>query len=264
MEKVKSNSWIVFALVGFLFVGWGFHQFFVIPTYTDHWDWLVPTPDLLEYIKFRFQNLGAFTFANGVFVLGVALTGLRKGERWAWVVLTVIPVYILFLTAIFYWLSFLTIPLALLTSWALWVSRDGLQPVVSNRRRAGWVLVFIVGLLLLYFAYDNLFVIPALDVRDPERGWDWLTTNPEHIDYIKLYFRVYGIHILVFGAMALLSVWFGLREGYRSSWQVLWLVPLLIVLHVFFWPWTAPILIAVALLAAIGLWWARPNSFSIS
>jgi hypothetical protein len=264
MEKIKSNVWMVFALCGLLFVGWGLHQIFIIPTFTaDHWEWLVTTTELLEYIKFRFQNLGAFTLANGVFILGVALTGLRQWERWAWVTLVILPLYILLLTGIFYWLFFFTIPLAVLAGWALWTSRGELQLTVSNRRGLGWIIVFIVGLLLLYFAYDNFFVIPALDVRDPDRGWDWLTIDPAHIDYIKLYFRVYGIHIAAFAGMTLLATLVGLRLHYRSAWQVLWLVPALILLHIFFWPWVAPILIGVALLAGLGLGLSYPKEKAI-
>jgi hypothetical protein len=236
-------------------------QLVVIPgTSGEYWDWLSPTPELIDYIKWRFQNMGAFTLANGLFILGVSLTGLRQRERWAWAVLVIIPIYILFLTGIFHWLFFITIPLALLASWSLGSCYGELVPVVSKRRQAGWGIVFIVGLLLVYFAYDAFFIIPALDVRDPERGWDWLTTDPAHIQYIKLYFRVYGIHVFTFSMMTLLTVVFGLREGYPPAWKILWLVPLLIIVHVFIWPWLMPILIGVALLAGIGLGLSYPKA----
>lgn len=257
---MKDKAWLVFAVIGGLFIYWGLHQLFIIPgTSGEHWDWLSPTPELIEYIKFRFQNLGAFTLANGLFILGLSLTGLRQRERWAWTGLVVVPLYLLFLTGIFYWLSFLTIPLALLAGWALWVSRGELLSIVSNRRGAGWVIVFIVGLLLVYFAYDSFFVIPSLDARDPERGWYWLTTVPAHIDYIKLYFRLYGIHVFAFSVMTLLAVVLGLREGYRTAWKMLWIVPLLVLVHVYFWPWLTPLLIGVAVLAGIGLGLAQPK-----
>jgi len=260
-SALKDKVWLVFAVLGGLFTYWGLHQLVIIPrTSGEHWDWLSPTPELIEYIKFRFQNLGAFTLANGLFILSLSLTGLRQRERWAWAGLVVVPFYLLFLTGIFYWLFFLTVPLVLLAGWALWASRGELMPVVSNRRGIGWAIVFVVGLLLIYFAYDNFFVIPALDVRDPERGWDWLTTVPAHIDYIKLYFRVYGIHVFAFSVMTLLAVVLGLREGYRPAWKMLWIVPLLVLVHVYFWPWLTPILIGVALLAGIGLGLAYPKA----
>jgi hypothetical protein len=259
MDKVKSNTWIVFTFIGFLFIGWGLHQIFVIPTYTDHWAWLsTGDPEIWDYIKHRFQNHGVWTAANGLFILLVAVTGLRNRERWAWWTLTYVPVHILLLTIHFYWLFFITIPLMLITAWALWASRSDLQPGLSNRRGIGWLILFGVGLLFLYFAYDAFFVIPALDVRDPNRGWAWLTTDPEIIDYIKFYFRIYGIRVFGFAVMALLATFYGLREGYRSAWKTLWLVPLLVLVHPFLWPWLTPILIGIALLAGVGLGLAYP------
>jgi hypothetical protein len=101
---MKERAWLVFATLGGLFIYWGVHQLVIIPTTSgEHWDWLSPTPELIEYIKFRFQNLGAFTLANGLFILGISLTGLRQREEWAWAGLVVVPLYILFLTGIFNW-----------------------------------------------------------------------------------------------------------------------------------------------------------------
>lgn len=258
---MKTKTWKILAVIGSLIAGWGIHQLFIIPTFpADHWDWLIPTPELIEYIKSRFQNMGLFALANGLFILWTAWTGLKNGQRWAWWTLLSVPLYLLLLTAMFYWLAIFTIPLALLAAWALWVGRNELKPVVSSRGRLGWILVFVIGLLLLYFAYDNIVVIPSLDVRDPDRGWSWLTTDPAHMDYIKLYFRVYGIHVLTFAGMVLLATWLGLREGNSSARHVLWLTPALIVIHVLFWPWVAPLLIAIALLAAGGVYWAVPRT----
>jgi hypothetical protein len=96
-------------------------------------------------------------------------------------------------------------------------------------------------------------------VRDPDRGWDWLTTDPAHIDSIKLFFRVYGIHMFAFGLMTLSTTFSGLKEGYRSAWQILWLVPLLVITHIYFWPWLIGLLIGISLLAGPGLWWVKPR-----
>ncbi len=264
MDKFKSNFWIVFALIGFLFIGWGLHQIFVIPTYTDHWAWLsTGDPEIWDYIKGRFQNHGVWTAANGLFILIVALTGLRNQERWAWLTLAYVPVHILLLTIHFYWLFFITIPLMLITVWALWASRPHLSPSLSNRRCMGWLIVFVIGLLFLYFAYDNVFVIPALDVRDPNRGWDWLTTDHEIIDYIKFYFRIYGIRVFGFAVMTLLTTFYGLREGYRSAWNVLWLMPILLLIHILLWPWLTPLLLGFALFSGLGIWLAYPKAMAI-
>jgi hypothetical protein len=41
----------------------------------------------------------------------------------------------------------------------------------------------------------------------------------------------------------------------------LWLIPLLLLVHLLLWPWPSyiPILIVLALLAGLGLWWAYPK-----
>ena len=56
-------------------------------------------------------------------------------------------------------------------------------------QKYAWEFLFVIGLALLFYAYDNIFVIPALSPDDPARGWEWLTRDPEVISYIKWWFR---------------------------------------------------------------------------
>jgi hypothetical protein len=65
--------------------------------------------------------------------------------------------------------------------------------MIKHLSKYAWVLLMMVGLSFVYYAYDNIIVIPALSPTDPERGWAWLTTDPEVIDYIKYWFRIFGI-----------------------------------------------------------------------
>lgn len=177
--------------MGSLLIAWGIHQIVIIPGFSpEHWAWLSSDFEIVDYIKFWFRNHGVWTTANGAFFTFIAAASFKKRTRWAWWALAYLPVHIILLTTQFFWLFFITIPLVLLSVWALWVTRDDLQPESSHRRNYGWVFFMVIGLGTLYFAYDNFFVIPALDVRDPDRGWAWLTTDPEIIDYIKFYFRV--------------------------------------------------------------------------
>ena len=81
-----------------------------------------------------------------------------------------------------------------------------------------WVLLFLVGLGIAYFAYDNLVVIPALDPADPDRGWAWLTTDPEVIDYIKFSFRNFGYWILAVAVFVTVISATGFRQGERWAW----------------------------------------------
>jgi len=43
---------------------------------------------------------------------------------------------------------------------------------ISNH---AWIVLFVLGLGIAYYAYDNLVVIPSLDPADLERDWTMLT-----------------------------------------------------------------------------------------
>ncbi|MDX1616490.1 MAG: hypothetical protein R3300_19425 [Candidatus Promineifilaceae bacterium] len=263
LENLKNSVWIVFSLVGLSFIYWGIHQLFIIPGFDpEHWAWLTTDPEIIGYIKFWFRIQGLWTVANGLFITVVASTGFRWGERWAGWTLAYVPVHILLLTTQMYWLFIFTIPIALLLAWTLWISRGHLQLPQMNRRGYGWIGLFAIGLSLLFYAYDNFFAIPALDVHDPDRGWAWLTTVPEVIDYIKFYFRIFGVRVLAFAMMVLVTVVAGLRRGYRRAWRALLIVPILAAVHIIFWPWLVPLLIGLLLFVCLSLWLAHPRTMA--
>jgi hypothetical protein len=261
---MKSNAWKILSAIGLVFVGWGINQIFVIPSQTDHWDWLTYDPDVLNYIKGWSFPRGVWSVATGLFFSLVAATGFKHQERWASWVLVYLPVHIVILTIQAYWLFFITVPLLALTIWSIWVGRGNNSSGSSSGRNFGWIFFIIIGLALLYLAYDNLFVIPALDVRDPDRGWAWLTTEPEIIDYIKFHFRFFGEWILAFGMLTLITAATGLREGSRRAWAIMFTVPILASVHVVIWPWTDPILLGVILLSGFGLWLSYPKEIKLS
>lgn len=91
----------------------------------------------------------------------------------------------------------------------------------------------------------------------------WLTTVPEIIDYIKFYFRVFGVRVLAFGMLTLLTAATGLRAGSPRAWGILLIVPILVGVHLFIWPWTAPLLLGVILFAGVGLWLSYPKEKEI-
>ncbi|MEK6221640.1 MAG: hypothetical protein N2D54_05280 [Chloroflexota bacterium] len=265
MKSLNKHAWKIITAVGFLFIGWGIHQMFVIPTIgADHWAWLTSDPETIEYFKFWFRTHGIWTAANGLFIALVAATAFKHGERWAWSVLAYLPVHIILLTTQFPWLFFITILLLGLAVWSLWISRDNLLPASTSGRKFGWIFFIILGLAFLYYAYINLFVFPALDPRDPELGWAWLTTDSEVIDYIKFYFRVFGVRVLAFGMLTLLTAATGLRSGSRRAWGILFIMPILVGVHIIIWPWTALILMAMILFAGVGLWLSFPKEEKMS
>ena len=88
-------------------------------------------------------------------------------------------------------------------------------------------------------------------------------TDPEIIDYFKYHFRFFGEWILAFGMLILLTAATGLRVGSRRAWGILFIVPILVGIHFFIWPWTAPILITIIILSGIGLWLSYPKTIAI-
>jgi hypothetical protein len=136
-----------------------------------------------------------------------------------------------------------------LAVWSIRASRDNIRLASETRGSFGWVFFIVIGLAFLYFSYHNLFVIPALNLRDPDQDWTWLTGNPEIIDYITLHFRGFAIKVLTFGMLTLLTAATGLRAGSRRARSILFIDPILIGVHYFVWSWTAPILISAILLS---------------
>lgn len=124
---------------------------------------------------------------------------------------------------------------------------------MKRSSKHAWVLLFLVGLLMAYFAYNNLMVIPALDPADSERGWQWLTTDPEVIEYIKFWFRNFGVWVLAVAVFVMVISATGFRKGDRWAWYSLLYLPVHIGIHMVIWPWTIPILLVVMALVLAGL-----------
>lgn len=120
-------------------------------------------------------------------------------------------------------------------------------------QRYAWILLFAVGLALLFYAYDNIIVIPALSPNDPDRGWEWLTRDPEVIDYIKFWFRLFGFWVLAVTVQVLVISATGYRKGQKWAFYSLLYLPVHVVIHMFIWPWLAPILAIILLMIIAGL-----------
>ena len=120
-------------------------------------------------------------------------------------------------------------------------------------QRYAWIFLFAVGLALLFFAYDNIIVIPALSLNDPDRGWEWLTRDPEVIDYIKFWFRIFGFWVLALAVQVLVISATGYRKGQKWAFYSMLYLPVHVVIHMFIWPWTIPILAIILLMIIAGL-----------
>lgn len=107
-------------------------------------------------------------------------------------------------------------------------------------KQYGWLIFLVIGALILLFAAYNALYIPTIDPADPEMGWEWLTTDPEIIEYIKYNFRVQGIWIFGYGLLVMAAA-LALRRGNRWAWLGLWSVPLVILILTPMMPWTLPV-----------------------
>ncbi len=124
---------------------------------------------------------------------------------------------------------------------------------MNSIARYAWMLLFIVGLGFLYYAYVNIVLIPALDPADPDRGWAWLTSDPQVIEYIKFWFRNFGIWVLAVAVFVLVISATGYRRGERWAWYSLLYLPVHIIIHMFIWPWTIPFLGILMIVTLLGL-----------
>jgi hypothetical protein len=125
--------------------------------------------------------------------------------------------------------------------------------IMGSISKHSWVLGFIVGLCIAYFAYDNLIAIPALPADHPDRGWLWLTSDPEVIEYIQTWFRNFGIWVLAVAIFVIVISITGFRQGQRWAWYSLLYLPVHIGIQMFIWPWTIPVLSVLMLLTLAGL-----------
>ena len=117
-------------------------------------------------------------------------------------------------------------------------------------KQYGWLIFLMIGGLILLFAAYNALYIPTIDPADPEMGWEWLTTDPEIIEYIKFNFRVQGIWIFGYGLLVMAAS-LALRRGNRWAWLGLWSVPVVILTLLPMMPWTLPVFF-LPLAAAVG------------
>ena len=120
-------------------------------------------------------------------------------------------------------------------------------------QRNAWILIFVVGFAFLFFAYGNIIVIPNLVPDDPDRGRDWLTRDTKVIDYTKFWFRNFGLWVLAVAIHILVVSATRYRTGEKWAVYSLLYLPVHIVIHMFIWSWTIPILTITLIVLIAGL-----------
>jgi hypothetical protein len=110
-----------------------------------------------------------------------------------------------------------------------------------------WIIFSAIGVLLvLYGLYA--FTLPWLDVRH----WDFMTTDPERVGYIRMNFRLMGLLSSGFGLFTLTVSGTAFRRGERWSWFTFWYIPVFLLLVMIF-TWPGMLLSPVLVLTLAGL-----------
>ena len=105
MKRVEKYAWLVFVGLGLLWVVVGFYQAFLpsglAETEAQHiigmsWSELkASSPAAAEFIRWFYGALGLLKISWSFLVLAITLTGYRRGEKWAWYTLWLVPAALL-------------------------------------------------------------------------------------------------------------------------------------------------------------------------
>jgi hypothetical protein len=123
-----------------------------------------------------------------------------------------------------------------------------------------WVVFLLIGLIILVSSLQNIIFLPLVT---PEGRLDWLTSDPEVLDYVAMHFRILGVWQLALGLLVLAIAVTGLRQRQLWAWTVMWIVPVLLLGVTLVMPWLVPFTPALLILAAGTLLLSR-SEFALS
>ena len=115
-------------------------------------------------------------------------------------------------------------------------------------QRTAWIIFVLFGLSVVLPGYQSLCLLCI----EPQH-WDWLTRDPNILDYLNETWRLIGIHQLAFGLLTLIIAATSYRKGVIWAWFAMWIWPAYIIGIGFVAPYLWPALIVYMLLAIIGL-----------
>ena len=103
MERIyEKYAWVVLFALGLLWVVVGFVQAFFPDGLAENdaqlitgmsWDRLKAlSPDASDLVSWLYGAMGMLKMSWSFFVLAITLTGYRKGEKWAWYTLWLVPI----------------------------------------------------------------------------------------------------------------------------------------------------------------------------
>jgi len=103
MERVyEKYAWVVFLFLGLLWVAFGFAQAFYPEGLAENdaqlvtdmsWSTLKDSsPEASNLVRFMYGNMGLLKMSWSLLVIAITLTGFRRGEKWAWYTLCLVPI----------------------------------------------------------------------------------------------------------------------------------------------------------------------------
>ncbi|MFQ5833547.1 MAG: hypothetical protein ACE5H4_12645 [Candidatus Thorarchaeota archaeon] len=102
MERVNEKyGWVLFLALSLLWVVVGLYQIFLphelavgdvqLVLYLSLSELEVSSPVAMVFVRWLYGSLGLLKVSWSLFVLAITLTGFRKGEKWAWYTLWLVP-----------------------------------------------------------------------------------------------------------------------------------------------------------------------------
>ena len=144
MERVyEKYAWAVFLFLGLLWVVVGFAQAFfpdeLVKDDAQHvidmsWSELkASSPAASDLVSWLYGGMGLLKMSWSLLVIAITLTGYRKGEKWAWYALCLVPI--------------LLVGNALFNAWFFGDVSEMLQ----------WIPITTISLLGLFLPYRKFF-----------------------------------------------------------------------------------------------------------
>jgi len=116
------------------------------------------------------------------------------------------------------------------------------------QKYAGLVLLMLFGMLQITSSLGSLCILCA----QPDH-WDWLSRDPEVLDYLNITWRWMGVNGLAFAILTIAVLVTGYRKGERWAWFAMWTWPAFLIAQGIVFPFTWPEMRILLVIAAAGL-----------
>jgi len=111
-----------------------------------------------------------------------------------------------------------------------------------------WLIFLLFGLLQMSSGLQSLCIL----CREPEH-WNWLSNDPEVLDYLNVTWRWIGVTSMAFGLILLVITVTGYVRRERWAWFVMWIWPAYLITQGITFPYTWPMMGALLFFSLIAL-----------